>query len=72
MEKNTKGIIIIVVAVVFILMLRGLMGKTKVGSAILEAGDAYAAFKLIMLLLLLGVGYFTLTYLKKKKDEDKK
>ena len=72
MEKNTKGIIIIAVAAVFILMLRGLMGKTKAGSAILEAGDAYAAFKLIMLLLLLGVGYFTLTYLKKKKDEDKK
>ena len=72
MEKKTIGIIIIVVASIFILILRSFMGKTKAGSAVLEAGDTYALFKMIMFFILLGVGYLVLTYFSKKKEEDKK
>ena len=73
MEKNTTGIIILVVAAVFILILRGFMGQSKAGSEMLKVSDGFVAFKFMMFLVLLVVGYLVLNHFgKKQSDENKK
>ena len=70
MDKNTTGIIILVVAAVFILILRGFMGKSKAGSEMLKVNDGFVAFKFIMFLLLLVVGYLVLNHFGKKQSDE--
>ena len=72
MDKNTTGIIILVVAAVFILILRGFMGQSKAGSEMLKVNDGFVAFKFMMFLVLLVVGYLVLNHFGKKQSDENK